>query len=290
MHELYTERQKKHHSFRATLTKTHHIRINHFGTLRSYSTPYEAHLKYQRVAFVRKGKNVVKLKKVIFKNHRNCSLRTSRKGHLFRTFNSYSLNFNGGLCTCNPASGFCLCYIPCPGGEQFLWFFKNDLLQFHCILLLFDSSQHLFLLLCLVRSTVANLYPIMSHFSALDFGECRSEEVVSLFWRSVYIVWECASLIQQIKSLLIIMIALCRWKRKANAGIKVSSSSTTWWIKDGCDQTSSLFRTFSQSQQQRRRFKKKNEQAGEHRCFQTLKEERIVALAHKTKRREAAKR
>ena len=27
----------------------------------------------------------------------------------------------------------------------------------------------------------------MIHFDALDFSECRSEEVISFFWRSVYI-------------------------------------------------------------------------------------------------------
>ena len=27
----------------------------------------------------------------------------------------------------------------------------------------------------------------MIHFYALDFGECLSEEVISFFWRSVYI-------------------------------------------------------------------------------------------------------
>ena len=26
----------------------------------------------------------------------------------------------------------------------------------------------------------------MIHFNALDFSECRSEEVISFFWRSVY--------------------------------------------------------------------------------------------------------
>ena len=26
----------------------------------------------------------------------------------------------------------------------------------------------------------------MSHFDALDFSECRFEEVISIFWRSVY--------------------------------------------------------------------------------------------------------
>ena len=55
----------------------------------SYSSPYEAHLKNPKFAFVKKEKKAVKSQEIIFQNHRNCSLRTSRKGRLFRTFNSY---------------------------------------------------------------------------------------------------------------------------------------------------------------------------------------------------------
>ena len=29
----------------------------------------------------------------------------------------------------------------------------------------------------------------MIHFDAVDFSECRSEEVISLFWRSVYFLF-----------------------------------------------------------------------------------------------------
>ena len=47
------------------LTRIHHIKIN-IWTLVSYSTLYEAHLKNQRVAFVKKEKNVVESQKVIF--------------------------------------------------------------------------------------------------------------------------------------------------------------------------------------------------------------------------------
>ena len=47
------------------LTKIHHIKVIHIWTLISYCTPYEAHLKNQRVAFVKKEKNL-KLQKVIF--------------------------------------------------------------------------------------------------------------------------------------------------------------------------------------------------------------------------------
>ena len=30
----------------------------------------------------------------------------------------------------------------------------------------------------------------MNHFDAVDFSECHSEEVISFFWRSVYIVYQ----------------------------------------------------------------------------------------------------
>ena len=68
-----------------------------------------------------------------------------------------------------------------------LWFLKSDLLRFHPILVLFDLTKRLFFQMCLVRSTIAKLCPNMIHFDALDFSECRSEEVISFFWRSVYV-------------------------------------------------------------------------------------------------------
>ena len=39
MEYLYTERQKKHHFFRAMLTKIHHININRIWTQISYNSP-----------------------------------------------------------------------------------------------------------------------------------------------------------------------------------------------------------------------------------------------------------
>ena len=68
---IYTERQKKlitsseQHSLKSTV----HIKINHIWTHISYSTPYQAHLKQQRVACVKtkERKNaVISQKKVIF--------------------------------------------------------------------------------------------------------------------------------------------------------------------------------------------------------------------------------
>ena len=146
----------------------------------------------------------MKSQKVTFQNHRNCSLRTSPKDSLFITFNNYSINFKGGLSNCR--TGYCPYRAPCPGGEQFLWFLKNDLLWFHLIFFLFDSSKRNFLKMCLVRSIkiIANLCPIMIHFNDLDFNVCRSEEVISflfdaqctIFWNSLCaytgsMVWTC---------------------------------------------------------------------------------------------------
>ena len=112
-----------------------------------------------------------------YKNHKNYSPRPSMKGRLFRTFNSYSFNFIGGLC--NHRTGYYLCQAPCLGGEQILLFLKNYLLRFYLILLSFDSSKHLCFEMCLVRSTTANLCPIMIYFNESLW---RS----GFFWRSVY--------------------------------------------------------------------------------------------------------
>ena len=47
--------KETYHFFRATLTKIHGIKISH-----SYDSPYEAHLKNQRVVFAKKEKNAMK--------------------------------------------------------------------------------------------------------------------------------------------------------------------------------------------------------------------------------------
>ena len=83
-------------------------------------------------------------KRSFFENHRNCSPSELHVGSLFRTFNSYSLNVNGRLC--NHCTSFCLWGTPSPGGEYFLQCLKNDLLRYHHIFLLFDSSKPLFFL------------------------------------------------------------------------------------------------------------------------------------------------
>ena len=142
--------------------------------------------------FCQKRENVVKLQTVICQKSQKLLVRTSMKGHLFRTFNSYmymySFNLKGGLCNCSIVC--CPWRAPCPGGEQFLWFLKIHLLRFqfqYQFLLFFYLSKRLVFEMCLVhvRSNIANLCPIMSHFNVLDLSKCCSEEVISFFWRSV---------------------------------------------------------------------------------------------------------
>ena len=62
---LHWASKEIYHFFRATLTKIH-IKVNHIWTEISYSS-HDAHLKNQRVAFVKKEKNAVKLQKVSMK-------------------------------------------------------------------------------------------------------------------------------------------------------------------------------------------------------------------------------
>ena len=57
--------------FRATLTKIHNIKVNHIWTEITYYSSHDAHLKNQRVAFVKKEKNAVKSQKVFKKKSQN---------------------------------------------------------------------------------------------------------------------------------------------------------------------------------------------------------------------------
>ena len=177
-HKIHWVSKENYHFFRAMLTKIHPIKIRNIWTQTSHSTPYEAHLKNQRTAFVRKEKNAVKSQIA------HWEVRTSTKGHLFNSEppRKATFQFRTSMATysiqniisnyifftkCNRRTCFCPCQTPCPGGEQFLWFLENDLLRFHCSLLLFYSRKHLFFEMCLVRSSIANFYPIMGNFNPL---------------------------------------------------------------------------------------------------------------------------
>ena len=70
----------------------------------------------------------------------------------------------------------------------FLLFDSSKPLFFHRIFLLFDSSKPLFFYMCINKDNYSFLLcPIMINFDAADVSECLSEEVISFFWRSVYV-------------------------------------------------------------------------------------------------------
>ena len=74
-------------------------------------------------------------------------------------------------------------------GEQFLWFSKNYLSWFNHICLLFDKRKScVFQIFFILRSIKAYLCTNIINFDSVDFSERRPEEVISFFWRLVYIV------------------------------------------------------------------------------------------------------
>ena len=102
-------------------------------------------------------------KRSFFKNHRNCSLKSSTKEPLFITSKFHAQEASSS------------------------WdFWKITSCDFTLIFYSFLTQSNIcFLKMCLIRSTIANLCPIMVHSNTLDFNECRSEEVMFLLTLSV---------------------------------------------------------------------------------------------------------
>ena len=73
-------------------------------------------------------------------------------------------------------------------GEQFLRFSKNDLSSFNHIFLLFNTRKSCVFQIFLLRGIKAYLCANIINFDSVDFSGHRPEEVISFFWRSVYLV------------------------------------------------------------------------------------------------------
>ena len=131
-----------------------------------------------------KWRKLVKSRKVIFRKSQKLltkqALSELHGGSLFRIFNSYSSNFNGGLR--KRRTGFCLLRSPSPRGKQFLWFLKIDLLR------LFISSLievNFSFFRCALRINLPNLCPNMI---MLMLWILVSDTLKwCFFWRSVYL-------------------------------------------------------------------------------------------------------
>ena len=72
-------------------------------------------------------------------------------------------------------------------GEQYLRFSKNDLSWLKRIFLLFAARKSCVFQIFLLRSIEAYLCANIINFDRVDFSGRRPEEVISFFWRSVYI-------------------------------------------------------------------------------------------------------
>ena len=67
--------------------------------------------------------------------------------------------------------------------------------------------------MCLLRINLPNLCPNMNHFDAVDFSECHSEEVISFFWRSVYLLpWFIHIMRNKINTNILTSFVVCRKK------------------------------------------------------------------------------
>ena len=120
----YTERQKKlitssgRRSLKSTLSK-----LIIFGHKSALILLNKNIWKTQDFLASKRRKMRLNHERSFFKNRRNCSPSELHGGGLFRTFNSYSFNFNGG--SRKRRRGYCLLRTPSLRGKQFLWFFEN---------------------------------------------------------------------------------------------------------------------------------------------------------------------
>ena len=132
--------KETYHFFRATLTKIHCIKIDNIQTQISYNSHYDTHQKNFKISFAIKEKNVTKLLKVTFQKSQKLLAENLRERPPIQNI-SIAIHpiSKGGYCNCR--TGYCPYRAPCLGGEQFLWFFKHDLLRFYLILFFFDSSK-----------------------------------------------------------------------------------------------------------------------------------------------------
>ena len=70
--------------------------------------------------------------------------------------------------------------------SSFCDFWKVTVCNFIAFSLLFGKSNLIIFQMCFIRRTIPFMCLNMINFDAVDFNESRCEEVISFFWRSVY--------------------------------------------------------------------------------------------------------
>ena len=94
---------------------------------------------------------------------------------------SYSFNFKGGFCIRRAALAIVRTELRAWEASSFCFFIKVTSFDFTLFYSLWTQENIFFLEVCLVRSILANLCPIIIYYNALDFNVCRSGEVISFF-------------------------------------------------------------------------------------------------------------
>ena len=122
-HHVSTE-SKETYAILHWVSKIHHIKINHIWTLISYSTPYEAHLRF----FCQKGEKWGEIAKINIKKKPKSQKLLTENHHKKPLVQNNSFSFNGGLY--NRHTGFCPYRTPFLRGEQFLWLKKKKKITF----------------------------------------------------------------------------------------------------------------------------------------------------------------
>ena len=116
---------------------------------------------------------------------------TARRSVAGKSMWKYVTKWTRPVCAVEASNtSYCPCRALVPGRRAVSVIFENDLPLFHLILLLYFSTKRLFFEMCLVRSTIAKLCSITINFNDLDFRECRSEKVISSFWRSLLVSFD----------------------------------------------------------------------------------------------------
>ena len=79
-------------------------------------------------------------------------------------------------------------------GSHFSEHWKITFCDFIAFFSFLAKATFWFFQMCFTKRTIAYLCLNMINFDVVDFSERRSEEVISFFWRSVYLVLQCTAM------------------------------------------------------------------------------------------------
>ena len=145
------------------------------------------YLKDTPFSRIKKEKMRLSHERSFFENRRNCSPSELWSRSTEAAYSEHSAIHSISIAVCVNAVRAIVCFeLPAQEASSSCDFWKFT----SCDFISFISSLievNFCFLMCLLRINLPNLCPNMNHFDEVDFSECHSEEVISFFWRSVYI-------------------------------------------------------------------------------------------------------